>query len=433
MHFLSKYLLIVKNNRTVKSLVNNVFNFSIFQLTNYLVPLITIPYIVRTIGVEKFGILSIALAIIQYFLIVVDYGFDISGTQKVAQASQDNKKLSLIFNSIIIIKVLIASVCFVFLLLLAKIFTDIGFYFELYIYTFLSIPAQILLSLWFFTAIEKTKYLNYINFVSRLIYLVGILLIVKSESDFILIPLINSVSLFLAGLYSYTIIIKKFDIEFTLPSLKDISYFIKDGWNIFLSNLFITLYRNSNIVILGLFVSNQLVGYYSAGEKLIKILQSIFIPINRVMYPFISRTKIAHPEESTKYIKYMVLIMGAITLAISLLLIVFAEPVTILVFGNEFVMTIKVIQIGGLAMFFGMINYIIGIIYMLNYNMKKQFFISVAVTGVLNVIFCTLFVILWQERGAALAFAGAEFILTLLFSFFIFRNNRKNPIISTGG
>ncbi|HCX7544895.1 oligosaccharide flippase family protein, partial [Escherichia coli] len=59
--------------------LNAVYLF-VVQGVTYLVPLITLPYLVRVLGAQSYGVLSFSLAIIQYFILLTDYGFNLSAT-----------------------------------------------------------------------------------------------------------------------------------------------------------------------------------------------------------------------------------------------------------------------------------------------------------------------------------------------------------------
>ncbi|ELA4707862.1 oligosaccharide flippase family protein, partial [Escherichia coli] len=63
--------------------LNAVYLF-VVQGVTYLVPLITLPYLVRVLGAQSYGVLSFSLAIIQYFILLTDYGFNLSATQKIS-------------------------------------------------------------------------------------------------------------------------------------------------------------------------------------------------------------------------------------------------------------------------------------------------------------------------------------------------------------
>ena len=82
------------SNKEGKSLFANFAQFGIYQVIIYLAPLITVPYLLRYIGVAKFGIISFAMALVYYFQIVVEYGFGITGIQMIAQSQNNNRKQS---------------------------------------------------------------------------------------------------------------------------------------------------------------------------------------------------------------------------------------------------------------------------------------------------------------------------------------------------
>lgn len=67
-------------------LLQNTVMLYLLTFSNYFLSLVVVPYETRVLGVEVFGVLGAATAIMVYFQLVVDFGFLLSGTQEVAKA-----------------------------------------------------------------------------------------------------------------------------------------------------------------------------------------------------------------------------------------------------------------------------------------------------------------------------------------------------------
>ena len=127
--------LFLSNER--KRLFKNVLNLFFFQGTNYILPLVTIPYIVRIIGPEKFGILSFAQVLNQYFVIITDYGFNITGTQRISQVQEDIKERANVFSGILAVRILLLILTFCMLIVIIFLFSSLQQNIRIYLAYFL--------------------------------------------------------------------------------------------------------------------------------------------------------------------------------------------------------------------------------------------------------------------------------------------------------
>lgn len=93
-------------------IISNFLSLGLLQGVNCLVPVLVIPFIVRALGVEAFGNVTYAQGIVQYFTILVNYGFDYSATRQIAIHRDDKACLSSIFWSVISAKLILLILLF---------------------------------------------------------------------------------------------------------------------------------------------------------------------------------------------------------------------------------------------------------------------------------------------------------------------------------
>lgn len=403
----------------------NFFNFGLFQIINYLVPLITIPYIVRIIGPEKFGILSIAQAITYYLWIITDYGYSISGVRLISQSEKDSKAGSKIVKNVFTIQFSINLLCFLLLIFIFNIYSPFNAYKEIFIFYFFSTTANILLATWLYTGLEKMKFISSLGFIYRIIYIILIFLLLKSENDYFLVPILYSGSMLIGGFISVSLMVTKFKYRFSRSIPLTCLTFLRQDRQIYISNIFANLYRNSNVLILSIFASEASVGIYSAGEKIVKAIQGTFTPITQSFYPYISRVITTSKSQSRRVIKYTIIFISVIAGSVATIIFVFSDYLTNLAFGENFTATALIIKITSPVILFGVINFVVGIIFMTNYGMKKEFSYSVITVGLINIVICSLLSYLFGAIGAGISFLMAEALLLVVMSFFIFRNKHK--------
>ena len=91
------------------SLKKNIMYLGVVQLFNYVVPLLQLPYLSRTLGVELFGIVTFSISMIQLINIVTDYGFNLYMSQKIAGGDNSAEKIGGFIYATTIIKTLLLT------------------------------------------------------------------------------------------------------------------------------------------------------------------------------------------------------------------------------------------------------------------------------------------------------------------------------------
>ena len=326
------------NIEELKTILNNFFSLTLLKALTYLLPLITFPYLIRVLGVDKFGLIMFAQATMYYFEILVDFGFNLSATREVALNAKNKSKLNEIISSVFSIKLVLLIISGLLLLLILSVFDRFSDESLIYYYSFLKVIAFAFFPVWFFQGIEKMKYVTIINIISKVIFTILIFVFIQSEKDYLLVPLVDAFGFMIGSLVALYYVFKRFNHSFVFNKFTIIKQSFIDSSMFFLSRVSVSLYTSSNILMLGLVASNVMVGYYAIAEKLYIVLRNLYQPIVQVIYPYISKSK------NVKFFKKLypgVVILNFIGVYI---LWVFTPELIYLVSKEHFVESIKVFR-----------------------------------------------------------------------------------------
>jgi len=348
-----------------------------------------------------FGLIAFSQAFIYYFILITDYGFNLSATREISIYRDSKEKISEIFSSVMIIK--IALMFLSFLLLCSLVFSISKFRNEwlVYLLTFGMVLGNVLFPVWFFQGIERMGQIARLNILSKLIFTISIFVFIRSQSDYIYIPLINSLGFVITGLISIYIIVRKYGMKIKVPSLTQIKYELKEGWYIFISTVSISFYTISNIFILGLFSNNTVVGYYSAADKLIKAFQGLFYPVSQTIYPYISKLASESKEQALIFIRKIIKLVGGGALLASIAIFIFATSIVNIMLGEQYHESILILKILAVLPFIIFLTNMFGAQLLLPFNIKKLFSLSIIIPSILHIALLLPIAHFYKEIGVA--------------------------------
>ncbi len=320
---------------TLKRLGDNFASLVVLQGINYLVPLIVFPYLVRVLGIDGFGLYSFIVAIIMYGVMLSDYGFDLSATRLISLHSHNKTKTDEIFSTVMIIKIGISLLYLLVLTMLIFSIDKLAQNASLYFIAYGLVFGQVLFPIWFFQGVEKMRYITILNALAKIIFTVLILVYVHKPEDLYLVLLFNSLGAIIAGAIALYVAVKNFNISFYMPTWDLIVYYLKDGWYIFTSRIAVELYVTSNVIILGFFASDAIVGYYSIVEKIVRAIGSMLEPLTRTVFPYLAKVYENSHEMFFKRNKQLFFLILSIMLPMALVVYYFAPWILSVVSGNE--------------------------------------------------------------------------------------------------
>jgi len=323
------------NTEGKRRLLSNFMSLSVLQGANYVLPLITLPYLVRVLGPEKYGLIAFAQAFIQYFNILTDYGFNLSATREISIHRDNAQKVSEIFSSVMIIKFCLLVLSFVIMSILVFSFWKFRQDWLIYYLTFGMVVGQVLFPVWFFQGMERMKYITFLNITAKLIFTFAIFVFIRQASDYIYVPLLNLFGYLVAGALALRIVFRGFKVGFKVPSYSSLIHQLKEGWYIFISQVAISGYNSSRLFAVGLFTDNTITGYYAIAEKLMNVV--ITFPLASLLQSLYPRLSKIYSENKERAIRLMNKFQSITTIAYlsGLPVLYFLAPWVIKIISDE--------------------------------------------------------------------------------------------------
>lgn len=401
-----------------KRLAKNIFSLTILQVANYILPLLTIPYLVRVLGPEYFGLLAFATSTITYFVLITNYGFNLSATRQISIHRNDRDKVAEIFSAVMTIKTGLMVVSFVLMALLVFSFEKFSRHWEVYFITFGVVIGQVLFPVWLFQGMEQMKYITYLNIGAKTFFTGCIFIFVQGEADYLLVPLLTTMGFVFASFYSLYLVRNELNVNFSWQPAAAIKLQLEEGFHVFFSSMVISLYTISTTFLLGLFTNNVAVGYFAAADKIVQAVRGLYAPISEGIYPLIGKKIHEDKQAGLKFIENITWIVSAGMFVISALLFLLAGPIVDLIFGANFQQSVLLLQVMAFLPLIISLSNIYGIQTILNLGFKKEFSYILIAAAILGVGLTFTLVPVYEALGTAITILITEsFVAAVMYLF----------------
>ncbi len=276
------------------------------HFANQAIPLITVPYLSRTLGPAGWGLVAMAQSFGMYGNLVVDYGFVYSATRQIATASTSQEVESVIAG-VSGAKILLSAAA-LGAALLAYLFVPLFHQHPVLLWTaVLSEIVKALLPVYYFYGIQRVAVASLLDLSARACAAAGIFIFVRSASDAWMVFACTGITAGITCIIGHALIRAKYLLR--LPRMRDGWHMLHEGWAMFLFRSAHSIYTLGNAFVLGLFASPRAVGYYAGAEKISAAAVGLLAPLTTVLYPraaALVKTSLTKAAKVTRFTLYMV-------------------------------------------------------------------------------------------------------------------------------
>lgn len=367
------------------NIAKNYFSVLFYQFVTIGTPLLMTPYISRVLGPTVVGLDAYIYSFVQLFMLIVLLGLPMYASKKIAQAkscSESNELFSELFSFQLILTINTTLVYVLFIILFSKY----QLLLSLYLITVVSTGID---TSWYFVGKEKISTIMLRNIVVRLVTVVCIFLLVKTNEDLWKYIFISGSSLLVGQIVTGRMALKEVaHFQFTLRFIKKHTIPIMILFIIpFMSVVSVSICK----ILLEIWSGQVKVGMFSQAYKLYIIVISFISTINSVFLPKIAREFVNNNHEKIKhYIHFSIRLITVVAIPLSVGLLMTSHTFIPLLLGKKFKEVSLILNIVALSFVFKGLKNVFGIQYLMATNKSKEYAISTIIETSITIVTCYL-------------------------------------------
>lgn len=383
------------------------------SLIGLLAPIIVLPHIINTIGLTYYGISAVAFTVSVFLSLIVDFGFNISGVNKLSK-TKENK--SAIISNVIYAKALI------FLLLIVLAIISYSMLFEskieqkLYL-TSLIIPLTSIFNMsWVLQGLQLIKAWSIFQCIGFLIYVVATFLLINSPDDVLFVNLAYGIGFLSSGSFSITYLTIRHKIFFSSFKIRAILEEIRDSHQFFSSTIlsYATLFFLGPLT--GAIISYEAAGIYSILEKIYQLMRKPLSIYQTLMLPKISGILEFDSSRALSLIRQTYPFVILLILIQSVVIFFYKEEIIIFFTQDNVELLNRLLSISFVGIIMTLINCPIALLLMA-LDKKRTLMILSACGFVLGVVLATPLIKIYGVAGTFYTLLLIEFFLAITLVF----------------
>ena len=401
------------------SVKNSVFYNVLLAISQVFFPLITFPYLARTLGPEHIGVLNFAESIAKYFVMLAALGIPIYGIREIAKVQNELKERTKIFAEIFTIN-LICTLGLSFIFLAAVFFIPqlnkekVLFYWTIAYFIF-----QVFYLEWFFNGMNQFKFIAIRQFIIRFFFIIFVFILIKSQFDYVNYMRMQFGLSVLLAIINFNNLSKHIALNKASFSNLDLRKHIKPLLYIFLTIFSISIYFSLDTILLGFLANNESVGYYSTALKLNKLIIAVFGAVTVAIFP--SLINLYHSQQIEKFrelIRQVFFVLVSLSIPAIVIFISCAKEIVHVLFSQNFDRSILPLQITAPLILIVSLSSIFGFQVLSALAKDRQILYSAIIGMSVSIVLSILLVPTLMEVGEAITILVTELSVSVSFIYF---------------
>ena len=390
-----------------KSLKLNMALNAIKSLMGIIFPLISFPYVAKTLNVVDLGQYNFASSVIGYFALFAQLGISSYAVREGAGIRDNKEKLKKFCEEIFSINMLatvgVYIVFFICLLAVPK--------FHGYTALLLTFSVQIIFTTigteWIFGIYEDYLFLTIRSIVVQMLSIVFLFVFVRKQGDVIPYAVVTVMANVGANVVNCVCAQKK--IRFGLRKSLNLKHHLKPILIIFSTALACTIYVNSDVTVLGFICSDYNVGLYSVSTKIYTVLKTVatstlMVAIPRLSYYIANNMQSEYNKQLKTILQTVIVLIAPVTVGVIML----RREVILLLADESYMGAIESLVILCAALPVCVLATFVGQCILMPFKEEKIIFKATMISAAVNLILNLILIPFFAQNAAAFTTLLAE-------------------------
>lgn len=396
---------------TTRSLKRNFAYSSAYQVLNIIVPLITTPYLSRTIGAEGNGLFTYTQSIANYFVFFAQLGITNYGVREIARCGANRTLRSKTFWNIFAMSLIWGAL--VVLAYLAYAFTLGSANLLLSLIWLCWVVGSVVDVTWLLNGCQEFRIPVMRNFCTRLAGMVAIFVFVHDAGDTWAYVAAVSVPFFVNALLVWPFV--RHYVDFRMPTMQGAFAHLRPNFVLFVPVIAVSLYTLLDKVLLGAMAGMNQTGLYDYAEKVSKMPLAVITALGAVVLPRMTEVISSGRRSEAKGLITMTMwFMEVIAMGLTFGIMAVANEFVPVFFGTGYDECTLLMTVLSVIIPLICATNVIGVQYLVSSGRDLQYTVSVLVGAAVNIVINLLLIPYYGALTAAVATVAAELVVLVV-------------------
>ena len=395
-----------------KSLKINAALNIIRQVCAIVFPLITFPYVSRTLGVEAYGKVNFSTSILSYISLLAGLGVSSYAIREGARIRDDRERFERFADEVFSINVVSTLISYVVLAVLVLFWSKLDAYRALIGILSVNILLTTLGTDWINTIYEDFLYLTVRYVICQTIAVAATLLFVKGPEDVALYAVCSNMGMMLANASNLFYIRKKLGIRLKMTWKMNVRRHLRPIMLLFGNMISSMIYLYSDTTMLGVFIGDAAVGFYTVSSRIYSLIKQLINAVSGVLVPRLSHDLESNSGgESNGSVHTVLGILTVVVFPIALGMICMCREIIVLIAGEAYAAAYPALAILSIALIFATYACIYISVIMLAQRKDREILFASSVSALTNIVLNFILIPRYSYNAAAFTTLVSELLM----------------------